>query len=257
MESVLDAIIKKKNKKVLILYSSGLDSFAVAELYRNLNYEITLLYTNYGQKANDAESYFVQKYAKQYNCELIYLDKLGDYYHNLFNALGESVSNISTLFGKKKESGSAEAESNSAYVPYRNSLLLVTAMIIAEQLNIKTISFGGNLTESMTYSDNSEPFMLTASSLMMLGGMHYNKAECKVTSPLIGLTKTKIFELLNYMQSDIDLSFSCYYPKKENEEYKPCGVCGSCILRNNAKSRATIDPQLDWKKFTILHQLAF
>ena len=219
------------NKKVAILYSGGLDSIVTAQLYKYLNYDITLIHFMYGQYASNIERYLTEKYAEYINAGLEIVDatKLFEPFSNISNLLNKDIRNDDEL---------REAESDSNYVPMRNLILLSYAAAICEKLDIPKLAYGANVTESGNYPDNSVRFFENLKSTLKTAGKQNFKLELR--APLINLTKTEIVKLGYYIKTPFELSISCYYPTEDN---KHCGKCGSCLLRINAFKRANIqDP---------------
>jgi len=223
--------------KWLVLYSGGLDSLVVAHLLYILGKDITLLHMNYGQRAQEAEMAITKKYADFINVPLMTM-KVEDTFKNILTQLHSSLAEVSRLWDDEAEGGGVDdAESSMSYVPFRNTLFLTIGGMVAEQRGINNITFGSNLSETMTYSDNSEPFIRAMDQLVKLGS---NAKPLNIRAPLFTLTKTKLIELGLMIGTPFELSTSCYFPLDDESS---CGKCGSCTLRINAFKRCQlIDP---------------
>lgn len=221
----------------LVLYSGGLDSIVVAHLLHVLGKDITLLHMSYGQQAEKTEFDLTEAYAKHINVPLMNFN-VEDTFKSILEQLHTNLASVSRLWDKDAEGGGVgDAESSMSYVPFRNTLFLTISGMVAEQRNIKNITFGSNLSETMTYPDNSEPFLRTMDKMVKVGS---NKKNINVRAPLFTLTKTKLIELAVLIGTPFELSTSCYFPL---EDGSACGKCGSCTLRMNAFKRCgIIDP---------------
>jgi 7-cyano-7-deazaguanine synthase len=64
----------KDNKKVLVLFSGGIDSSSVIHYYKILGFKIYGLFINYGQKAYQKEREAVKKLSSYFSIETIYIN---------------------------------------------------------------------------------------------------------------------------------------------------------------------------------------
>jgi len=216
------------DKKVGVLYSGGLDSLVTAWLYYTNGYDVTLIHFNYGQIASKIEYDFTKKFSDLIGSNLIVIDA-----RDVFKVFNE----YSNLLGGKRKNTEAEleAESDVNYVPMRNLILLSYAGAVCEINDINTLAYGANLTESGNYPDNSIRFKEYLDKVFKVSGKQNFQLYLK--APLINLTKTEIVALGIYYGAPLELSVSCYYPKKDNLENPHCSECGSCLLRKNAFER--------------------
>lgn len=137
--------------------------------------------------------------------------------------------------------GTSEAEEAISYVPLRNTYLLLALVTKYEALypNKKvTFIFGGNLTEGMVYSDNSVNYIDKMNNLIKVAGQ--KTSNFSLVSPFSKMTKTNMLEFyknqygFENLEKLLNISFSCYFPI----DNKPCGKCGSCLLREKSISRS-------------------
>lgn len=235
--------------RIISLFSGGLDitcsTQKVIEQYLNNTKSIDLWYFDWGTRAASQEIHAGREFAKHLNFTLIPND--GDHlcdciehmvipvesmFRNILSAA--TLTSTRLLDNDATGAGSYEAESAISYVPYRNTFLLTLAAARAEQLYPgETCIFviGANLSEGMIYLDNSEPFITAMNSLIKLGGQ--KSMYFKVQAPYVNFTKTKMVK--DALSRGYDLtSYSCYFPDADG---KVCGVCGSCLLRENALAR--------------------
>ncbi len=245
-----------ENNNLTVSYSGGMDISLslIHHLFQRINYsmnyeKIHLIYFDYGARAK--------------NEEIQSLYKMKDYLINMFNILNIKteveakvlkveglIQDISKIYNKEiklisedAKADSKESESTLAYIPFRNTIFVELLATYAEGLNLDKVNFmvGLNLSEGMIFSDNSEIWLKHINALLPRAGKKYN-SSWKIIAPYYNKTKTNMIkdfverhgeEKLNEI---LDISFSCYYPKNN----KPCGECGSCILRNKAIEIAKI-----------------
>ena len=263
----IDKNVDQKRKKILYAaFSGGMD--IVLSLYTRLNLItsvdgnldvnpsgetdinpdiVKLIYFDYGARARKQELETLEKYKKFLSDEFknVRFETEVHQVKDLFNNLSNVAQYQSKLMTENSEGNIRETESNDAYVPYRNTefALLIGTLIDrdleSDRFILPEIIYGLNLTEMSVYLDNSANWALTVNRLIMYGGKNYKFT--KMITPFVNVTKTnmvafiiKKFGFVKLKQL-LDIAFSCYYPTSDN---KPCGKCGSCILREKAISRA-------------------
>jgi len=239
-------IIKPKTR-IISLFSGGLDitcsTWKVIDKYEEeiikTNGSINLWYFDWNTRANVQEvgagKLMRDKIFNKYNIMINYdILEVNNIFKNTLDIC--NLKNTRLIDKIVEGAGSHEAEAALSYVPMRNTLLLTLAAARAEQLypNDKCIFIiGANLSEGMVYLDNSETFINKMNDLVKVAGQ--NSYNFEVQAPYKNYTKTKMIEDAVENNYDFQDSFSCYFPE---ENGKPCGKCGSCILRKTAVERA-------------------
>lgn len=156
-----------------------------------------------------------------------------------------NISSVRLIDENAVGGGENEAEEAISYVPLRNTFLLLALVTKYESLypNEKvTFVFGGNLTEGMVYSDNSVNYIEKMNQLIKVAGQ--KTSNFKVVAPYSKMTKTKMiehfrqFHIEELTESLLNIAYSCYFPK---EDGKPCGSCGSCLLRTASEDRSKVE----------------
>lgn len=220
------------DKRVLIVYSGGLDSMVTARLYQVLGYDVTLLHFNYGQKAAEVEAFLTKKFAEK--CRLKY--KIVDV-KDLFAIYKSRILDEDIDVDQLKD-----AETTASYVPARNLILSSIAIGIAEQHNIPKIALGLNIDDGGAYPDNGIDFIKKLSGLtpFALDWNHW----IDVAAPFVNMTKKEIIEVGDAIGAPFELSCSCYFPKIENGKVIPCGKCGPDLLREQAFKAANVEDSL-------------
>lgn len=243
-DCLLEDSIDKRYKRLIgeqirpvILYSSGLESYTNAVLFYELQKkypeifdEPLIVHFNYGQAAAEVEHKLTEKFVADYRINRYEFVNAKEVY----KLLGVNIAELDEQYSNNDSN--TEARGNSHYYPYRNSLFIILSAIIAERYNYNLLVLGGNLTESMTYGDNTNEFVLGADVLTRFGGAN----RIYTTSPLIYLTKSALIVLGQLLGANYEkYSSSCYYPTiAENGEVIACNKCGSCYLRSKAFERA-------------------
>jgi len=176
---------------VLVSCSGGFDSSVTLAMLRFAGYQnIIAVHFNYGHRGQDAERIAITNVCKYLNVPLRIFDLSGIYREmNPVSMLLDNKAKITT-------GTSVGLKQLDAWVPGRNMLFLSIMVILAESETMKhdysnIYLLGGflQLSESGSYPDNSEYFLMTALE-------HYKYGT------LIGQRINPLFGLSNLMKSD-------------------------------------------------------
>ena len=184
--------------KVLILASGGLDSTVVIALYKNLGYDVHLLYLPYGNINQEAEMRKLAGIREKFDIE-------EDNFHTI--PVNLSHSNSSSM----KEDGGV------LYVEMRNLIFISYAISLAETLDIDEIAVGF-IQALEPYRDATLDFVLRINDLAV------NTSGIEIKAPLINLDKTGVYLLGEKLGVRLLDTFSC-----GRSATKPCGDCYDCI----------------------------
>lgn len=210
-------------KQTILLASGGLDSSVLAfYLKKRLRKRIKMIFFDYGQKALKEEMFCVKNLAEKLKSELKIID---------LRWLGK----ISTsLINKGKNS---KEEIIKWYVPFRNSLFLVSALSIAESEFIKKgtesyIFIGIKYEGQLRFKDTSKEFLIEINKLAEFS----QKGRFKIMAPFINKDKEEIIELGKELGVSSEETYSCYLGggfTKVNGKKIPvhCGKCAGCKAR--------------------------
>lgn len=213
---------KERNKKALVIFSSGIDSVVTAWLYKYLGYELTLLHFTYGQAAQSVERWAAEELAKRLDARLLVQDASGVF---------KPFQDISRLLNRTEAEGGSQmedAESTLSYVPNRNGIFAMMAAAVAEKEGCDTVAYGGQQMSS-AYPDNTIDFTNSIDRALKYSlNWHTN---IKFSAPLIHMIKHEIVKLGLALDVPYDLVCSCYYPKLEDGKIVVCGRCGCCQFR--------------------------
>ena len=213
--------------KSVILLSGGLDSLVSLGL-ASQKYNVKLALTfDYGQKAAQTEIKASSKICEYYNIEhkVIKLDFLKD----ITKTSLCSEEAVPTGDGLLNPSDSAK----NVWVPNRNGVFVNIAAAYADSFKIDYVVIGANKEEAVTFTDNSEQFIVDVNEALE-SSTNY---DVKVIAPLIDMDKNQIVKKaieLNVPLKDIN---SCY-----NASEKHCGKCESCSrLKRSLENAGAFD----------------
>lgn len=186
-------------KKILVLASGGLDSSVVIALYKNLGYDVHVLYFKYGNVNSQAE-----------------LNKL----YNLCEKFNIPSSNrmIQSISLDWARGGALDGKDSDPYVEMRNLIFLSYAISIAEAKEMDEIAVGF-INSPMDYKDSSVDFLSNINVVSM------ESIGVPVCSPLKGLDKVGVYKLGKKLGVNLKDTFSCNYSSTDD----PCGMCGDCL----------------------------
>lgn len=157
--------------KVLILFSGGIDSTSLIPYYQNLNYQIELLFINYGQIAAVHEFSSAKNISVYYGIplQLIELEKLGRF---------------------------------SGKITARNSFLIFTA-IMYTQIEKGIISLG--IHSGTEYPDCTPHFIIALQELLNKQEL----VSIRIDVPFIKMYKNEIWEYAKTNKVPLELTYSC------------------------------------------------
>jgi 7-cyano-7-deazaguanine synthase len=205
----------------VVLLSGGLDSCVTTAVARQ-QYELALLHANYGQRTVNRELEAFRAQAVHFQAkhrleiDLGFLGLIGG------SSLTDTRQPIPTA-GEEP----AEEESDgipSTYVPFRNTVILSTAVAWAEVMGASAIFIGANEIDSPGYPDCRPAYYEAYNHLIELGTRP--QTHIVIHTPLIKLDKAGIIRLGLELQAPFELTWSCY-----QNETSACGRCSSCRLR--------------------------
>ena len=188
-----------KERKVLVLFSGGLDSSVVVALYANLGYDVDILYVDYGNINAITEKAKVQALCNKFS---IYPSHIHVINQNLFWSKG----------------GCIDKDTQSTYVEMRNLIFISLATSMAESLDIDLVATGF-IKAPAPYKDASEEFLFDINEVTS------NSAGISITAPLMLLDKQGVYRLGKKLGINLKDTFSC----NKSSNSKPCGVCPDCL----------------------------
>ena len=209
-------------KDVVVILSGGLDSTTV--LYKLLDEgknPIALTF-NYGQKAT-----------KEINCAKEICEEKGVEHHVFDISSILDLLNASSLIDK--DNNNLEEPENTV-VPSRNTILLSLATAFAISNDRKAVYYGAHKGDENDYPDCTPEFLNQMNELNKVNNYDY----IPIYAPFIHVEKSEVVKEAIRIGVPIEKTWSCYV----NEE-EPCGVCFSCVTRQNAIDTALKELGMD------------
>jgi 7-cyano-7-deazaguanine synthase len=232
---------QKKYKRLIVLCSSGLDSFYNLLEAKKQAEDVIALFIDYCQKASTQEYSHVQELCKKTNTKHIKADL--NFFKDLDSTLLEKDKEIST-FKSLNEIDNNDLPKE--WVPNRNGVFVNVAGAFAESLNADAIVIGINKEEAGRYPDNTQEFINRTNNLFEYSTLK----KTKLISFSVDKIKTEILKELTILMKEYNLNYnniwSCYSSLE-----KMCGSCESCLRLKNALKESDIEESL-WLKIFLM-----
>ena len=213
--------------KVLVLTSGGVDSTTclamMVDKYGKEN--VVAMSVAYGQKhTKELES--SEKIAEYYGVEHIYLNLADIFRYSDCSLLKHSDEEI-PHDSYANQLADTDGKPVSTYVPFRNGLFLSTAASVALSKGCEIIYYGAHSDDAAgsAYPDCSEAFNKAMNEAIYEG----SGKQVRIEAPFVAWTKKDVVKKGLELNVPYELTWSCY----EGHD-KPCGVCGTCIDRQEA-----------------------
>jgi len=227
-----------KDKRAIVLLSGGLDSATVAAIARDEGFTLFCLSFHYGQR-QDIEVEKAQQLATFF----------GTREHLVLNIDmgligGSALTDKDIAVPKTGADLGAEEIIPITYVPARNTIFLAYAASWAEVVGARDIFIGVNALDYSGYPDCRPEYLAAMQKSINLGTRQgvENSDYFRLQAPLLTLKKCEIIQRGMALGVDYGMTISCYDPGPEG---RPCGLCDSCRLRENAFNEVKMkDPAL-------------
>lgn len=210
-EDLLRGLRREETKRVVLLYSGGVDSTAAGLLLRRQGYEVYPLFIDYGQSSLAAEKYLVQVAPDRMGFKLTQIIKT-----DLMKQLTRS-----RLLGKKAINDS------DAWVPGRNTLFMIIAGIYARQIDGDGISIGYMLDDNFVFGDNDYFHHKGVEEILSKTFLQ----PMQVFLPTRSMNKKELIKLL-YDSGYLNLTVSCWNAQLKNRQVLSCHQCANCLERD-------------------------
>lgn len=184
--------MKIENKKVIILFSGGIDSTACISYYLQHNFDVEGLFINYGQKAYKYEKKAVEQISEYFN----------------INTRTIKI-NVKPIIEK-------------GIIQGRNNFLLSVALMNFPYSN-GLISLG--IHSGTDYPDCSKDFLYKEQEIFDL----YSFGNILLDCPFVNMTKKEIFEFCRINQVPLNLTYSCENGVSKQPCGK-CSTCKDLIV---------------------------
>ncbi len=214
-------------KKAVVLLSGGLDSATVAAIAKDQGFALYCLSFSYGQrqevevdKSRQLATFFGAVRHLVLNLDMGLIG-------------GSALTDKSIEVPKDGANLFAEEVIPVTYVPARNTIFLSYAASWAEVVGARDIFIGVNALDYSGYPDCRPEYLESMQRSINLGTRQGAQEAnyFRLQAPLMKLKKSEIIRWGIGLGVDYDMTISCYDPDQEG---RPCGVCDSCRLRENA-----------------------
>ncbi len=215
--------------KALILLSGGLDSVVSLALLQDKFDFCYALTFDYGQKSFKKEKDSSERIAKYYNIQKHEIIKL-DWLRNITQTALVSKQEVPDIQTENLDNLSIVSQSmKNVWVPNRNGVFINIAAAYADSFKIDYVVIGANKEEAVTFTDNSEQFIVDVNEALE-SSTNY---DVKVIAPLIDMDKNQIVKKAIELNVPLKDIYSCY-----NAFEKHCGKCESCSRLKRALENA-------------------
>mgnify|MGYP000141467933 FL=1 len=217
--------ISNINKKVVVIYSGGMDSFTVLNRALKDGKEVFALTFDYGQR-HVKEIECASSVCKSLNVKHKVID---------ISAINQLLAGSSLTDDIEIPEGHYEAESmKSTVVPNRNMILLSLAVGYAVSVGAEQVYYGAHSGDHAIYPDCRPEFVQKMNDVCMIA----NYESVEIFSPYLEVSKTDILTDGIKMGLDYSQTWTCY-----NGRDKACGKCGACQERLEAfRDNNVVDP---------------
>ncbi|AGH80590.1 exsB protein [Psychromonas sp. CNPT3] len=218
-------------KKVVVIYSGGMDSYTV--LHKALEEGLVpfALTFDYGQR-HIKEISVARDVCLSLNVDHKIID---------ISSINELIGG-SSLTDSSIEVSSGEYENNNminTVVPNRNMILLSMAIGYAVSIGAEKVYYGAHSGDHEIYPDCRPIFVEKMNAVAEVA----NYEKVSIYSPYLNSDKIGILKDGLRMGLDYSKTWTCY-----NGREKSCGVCASCIERLEAFSKNDLSDPLDYEK---------
>ncbi len=218
------------SKKIVVIYSGGMDSFTVLHRAINEGYDVHALSFNYGQR-----------HLRELDCAKAVCEELG------VPHLVTDISAINVLLqGSSLTSNEIEvAEGHysaqnmkSTVVPNRNMILLSLAVGYAVSIEAGKVFYGAHSGDHTIYPDCRPEFVHAMNDVTRIA----NFEEVEIASPFLNEDKIAIVRYGLEHGLDYSKTWTCY-----NGREKSCGKCGSCVERLEAFQLNSVTDPIEYE----------
>jgi len=203
-------------KKVVIIYSGGMDSYTVLHLAKHEGYEVHAVSFNYGQR-HSKELLYAEKVTRKFNIphKIVDISSI-----NQLIAGSSLTSDIDVPQGHYEE-----ASMKQTVVPNRNMILLSLAVGYAVSIKAEAVYFGAHSGDHAIYPDCRTEFVSSMNEVCKIA----NYEAVEVRAPFLKSDKIEILARGLALKLDYNDTWTCY-----NGREKACGKCGACQERLEA-----------------------
>jgi len=226
------------NKKIVVVYSGGLDStvllYQAVDLHGKDN--VKAITFNYGSRHNK----------KEIECAKWNTKRLGVEHHifDLENIIGQHFQSAILKGGENVPHGHyAEENMKKTVVPLRNGIMLLLVGGYADSINFNEVWIASHSGDHHIYLDCRPAF----NRLMNLAIEYGTENRVKISAPFNHMYKEDIVSKGHQLAVPFEHTWSCYKGGRE-----PCLKCGTCLERIISFRKANVKDSLltkeQWKQ---------
>jgi len=216
-----------QNKKVVVIYSGGMDSFTVLNKALQNGSDVYALTFNYGQR-HVKEVEYARAVCQRLNLKHEIVDI------SAINHLLQGSALTSDI--DVPEGHYAEDSMKATVVPNRNMIMLSLAIGYAVSIGADKVYYGAHAGDHTIYPDCRPEFVEKMNAVAKIA----NYQPVEITTPYLNQNKGQILADGLKMRLDYSQTWTCY-----NGREKACGKCGACVERLEAfANNKAIDPLL-------------
>ena len=218
-------------KKIIVLYSGGLDSTTVLYWALSKKYQVTALTFDYGQM-HRKEILLTRQECKRLQIPHYRISIKMPW-------KGSALLDAHIPIPMRDSSVPGKPVIPVTYVPARNALFLAYAASCAEALGADAIAIGANAIDYSGYPDCRPRFLSAFQHLLKVGTKAGVEGRgIRILAPLVHKSKGDIVRLAARLRVPFHKTWSCYQGGA-----RPCGHCESCRLRRKGfESAGFADP---------------
>ena len=204
------------SKKVVVIYSGGMDSFTVLNRALKNGEEVFALSFDYGQR-----------HVKELECASSVCNELNINHKVIdISAINQLLAGSSLTDDIDIPESHYEAESmKSTIVPNRNMILLSLAVAYAVSVAADEVYYGAHSGDHAIYPDCRPEFVEKMNDVCKIA----NYESVEIFSPYLAVNKAEILADGIAMGLNYTNTWTCY-----NGREKACGKCGACQERLEA-----------------------
>jgi len=220
-------LVMDQSRKVLVLFSGGIDSTTALYWAQGRYAEVSTLSFDYGQR-HRVELALARRLVRRLRLPQKVLK------FDLRQVGGSALTDLSVSLPRFPRQGEIGPGVPATYVPFRNGIFLALAAAWAEANGINDIVCGFNTIDSPNYPDTRASFVRAMQRAIDLGtSAASNGRRIRIVAPFIRMKKSEIIRLGLSLGADYSFSISCYGGREV-----PCRRCSSCLLRKRAWEEA-------------------
>lgn len=216
-------------KRVVVIYSGGMDSFTVLNRALKDGKEVFALSFDYGQR-HVKELEFAANVCSSLKIKHKVID---------ISAINQLLAGSSLTDDIDIPEGHYEADNmKSTVVPNRNMILLSLAVGYAVSVGASQVYYGAHSGDHAIYPDCRPEFVQKMNDVCQIA----NYESVEIFSPYLTVNKTAILADGLSMGLDYSDTWTCY-----NGREKACGKCGSCQERLEAFNDNNVKDPLEYE----------